>query len=60
MMDKIHKYIVTAAAVLIIVWVVFQASLFVYNLTAAVNNLGVRVTNIERALTAPQPVQPTN
>ena len=46
--EKIHKWIVTAAALCVILWVLSQGILFVYNLTAAVNFLGTRVTNLER------------
>ncbi len=56
-MDKIHKYIVTAAATLIIIWILVQGTLFVFNLTAAVNILGARVTNIERAMVPAKPAQ---
>lgn len=50
-MEKMHKWILTVAAALVIVWILTKAILFVYNLTAAVNILGARVTNIERAIT---------
>ncbi len=56
-MDKIHKYIVTVAAALVIVWILTKGILFVYNLTAAVNILGARVTNIERAMVPAKPAQ---
>lgn len=57
MMDKVHKYIVTLAAALVIVWILTKGILFVYNLTAAVNILGARVTNIERAMVPAKPAQ---
>lgn len=58
-MDKIHKWIITVAAVLIVIWILSKGFLFTYNLTAVVNGLTNRVTNIERALTAPPRAVPT-
>jgi hypothetical protein len=52
--DKIHKWIITAAALCVVLWVLSQGILFVYNLTAAVNFLGTRVTNLERLHLAQQ------
>ena len=59
--EKIHKWIITVAALCVVLWVLSQGILFVYNLTAAVNFLGTRVTNLERLhLPQQQPaVRPT-
>jgi len=61
MMDKIHKWIITVAAVLIVIWILSKGFLFVYNLTAVVNNLTTRITNVERVIVnsqQPQQQQP--